>query len=185
MSKSEYATRHELEQKLQWVVDSPKDEGVLRMITIRPQKNHRQILTECAVSPDGGLEGDSWARECWKTLDDGRPHPDVQVTMMSSRVVSLLASEEGEQAMAGDQLYADLDLGEANLPVGQRLEIGTAVFEVTPEPHTGCRKFSARFGPAAVKFMSVPERRAMRLRGVYLKVAEPGSISVGDLIRKR
>ena len=34
-------------------------------------------------------------------------------------------------ALAGDQLYVDLDLSTANLPPGTQLQIGSALLEVT------------------------------------------------------
>lgn len=167
-----------------WIRDSPKDSGILRIIAIRPAKDQRRVLDSCEVSPEGGVQGDNWLATCRRKLEDGRPDPDVQVTMMNSRLISLLAADESSQVQAGDQFYADLDLSESNLPVGQRLAIGTAVFEVTPEPHTGCGKFVERFGLAALKFINTPDGRSLRLRGVYLKTVAPGSVARGDLILK-
>ena len=184
MSQVSHTTQVELEQSLGWVVASPRDVGVLEMIVVRPSTNQRVPLEQCEVSPAGGLHGDNWATHCRKKLEDGRPDPDVQVTMINARLISLLAEDRERQMMAGDQLYADIDVSEDNLPVGQRLAVGSAVFEVTPEPHTGCVKFSERFGREALKFISVKERRALRLRGIYLKIVSPGAIAQGDIIRK-
>ena len=61
----------------------------------------------------------------------GEPaEPDTQITLMNSRVATLLAGDIRRWAEAGDQLFVDLDLSEANVPPGTRLEIGTAVLEV-------------------------------------------------------
>ena len=68
------------------------------------------------------------------------------------RAAALLAGERGRWALAGDQLYADLDLSIDNLPPGAVLSAGTARIEVTGTPHLGCRKFSARFGAEALRF---------------------------------
>ena len=87
--------------------------------------------------------------------------------------------------LAGDQLYIDLDLSDDNLPAGTRLAIGSAVIEVTAEPHTGCRKFSERFGVDATKFVNSKEGRRLHLRGINAKVVQSGTIRVGDLARKR
>jgi len=184
MSQELHATREELERRLAWVIESPEDEGTLRTIAVRPAENLRQRLTRCDVSPERGVDGDNWAADCSLKLANGQSDPDVQITMINSRLISLLASGELRQILAGDQLYVDLDLGERNLPAGQRLQIGTAVFEITAEPHTGCRKFSERFGSEALRFINSPEGRQLRLRGVYAKVVTGGSISVGDVIRK-
>ncbi len=74
----------------------------------------------------------------------------MQLNVMSARVIDLVAAGDRERwALAGDQLYVDLDLSEENLPPGTRLALGSAVIEVTDQPHTGCAKFSARFGAAA------------------------------------
>src|SRR5204863_33919 len=80
----------------------------------------------------------------------------------------------------GDQLFVDLDLSAANLPPGTRLALGTAVIEVTAEPHTGCSKFLERFGPDATMFVNASERRDLHLRGINAKVVTPGRIRVGD-----
>jgi MOSC domain-containing protein YiiM len=86
--------------------------------------------------------------------------------------------------LAGDQLFIDLDLSEENLPPGTQLAMGTAVIEVTAEPHTGCGKFIARFGVDAVKFVNSPIGQRLRLRGVNARVVRSGRIRVGDSIRK-
>ena len=62
--------------------------------------------------------------------------------------------------------------------------LGSAVIEVTDEPHTGCAKFSGRFGSDAIRFVNSRAGRALRLRGMNAKVVEPGSIRSGDTIRK-
>jgi len=59
-------------------------------------------------------------------------------------------------ALAGDQLYVDLDLSVEHLPPGARLSIGDAVLEVSEKPHTGCAKFSARFGVDALRLVGSP-----------------------------
>lgn len=104
---------------------------------------------------------------------------------MNARVISLLAQTDERWALAGDQLYVDLDLSAANVPPGAQLLIGSAVIEVTALPHTGCKKFVARFGQEALKFISTPVRKEMQLRGVNARVVQAGRIRTGDLVRKR
>jgi MOSC domain-containing protein YiiM len=107
------------------------------------------------------------------------------VTLMSSRVAALLAGEDRERwALAGDQLYVDLDLRAETLPAGSRLAVGFAVLEVTVLPHTGCAKFTRRFGPDAIRLVNSPEGRALRLRGANARVVEPGRIRRGDAVRR-
>ena len=104
---------------------------------------------------------------------------------MNARVVDLVAAGDRQRwALAGDQIYVDLDISEENLPAGTRLALGSAVIEVTPEPHTGCVKFSSRFGNAAHRFVNTKTHRHLRLRGLNAKVVEPGTVSTGDTIRK-
>ena len=86
--------------------------------------------------------------------------------------------------LAGDQVYADLDLSVGNLPAGASLRIGGALVEVTERPHTGCSKFASRFGLDALRWISTPAGRAARMRGMYVRVLEGGPVRVGDAIRK-
>jgi len=75
-------------------------------------------------------------------------------------------------------------LSEENLPPGACLKIGTAVLEVTSDPHLGCGKFIKRFGADAMKLVNSEEGRALRLRGVNTRVVVPGRVAVGDAVRK-
>jgi MOSC domain-containing protein YiiM len=78
----------------------------------------------------------------------------------------------------------DLDLSEANLPAGTRLVIGSAIVEVTDQPHTGCAKFVERFGLDAMKFVNSEIGRELHLRGINARVVQPGTIRVGDTVRR-
>jgi hypothetical protein len=128
--------------------------------------------------------GDDWqARGSWETT--GRPaNLDAQLTLMSTRVLAAMEPDPGRWPIAGDQVYVDLDLSEANLPAGTRLLVGDAEVEVTPLPHTGCAKFAARFGHDALRWISTPEGRALRMRGMYVKVVRSGTVRVGDAVRR-
>ena len=132
-----------------------------------------------------GLVGDNWRVRGSKSTPDGSSNPDMQLNVMNARAVDLVAAGDRERwALAGDQLYVDLDISEANLPPGTRLELGSAVIEVTEPPHTGCVKFSARFGTDAHKFVNAKPYRHLRLRGICAKVVEAGTVRSGDPIRK-
>jgi hypothetical protein len=78
----------------------------------------------------------------------------------------------------------DMQLNLMNLPAGTRLMIGTAVIEVTAEPHLGCRKFAERFGRDAVEFVNSDQGKQLNLRGINAKVVSAGQVAVGDEIRK-
>jgi hypothetical protein len=179
-----HLTTSELEAGLADVHRSPKDRGVLEMIVRRPQVGEREILDEGQLDLSDGLVGDSWKIRSSKRTADGSPHPDMQLNLINTRLVALVAQDRGRWHLAGDQLYVDLDLSAGNLPPGTRLAIGTAVIEVTAEPHTGCSKFVERFGVDAMRFVNSSEHRDLHLRGINARVVHPGVLRVGDTISK-
>jgi hypothetical protein len=179
-----FRTKSELFDGVEAIRNSPRDHGVLEMIVIRPKDKERLVLEECQLSSKLGVHGDFWAEKCWSTLPDGSPNPEVQVTLMNSRCIALLAQEKSRWALAGDQLYIDLDLSSENLPVGQRLAIGTAVLEITAVPHTGCGLFVERFGLAAAQFVNSDIGKPLHLRGIYAKVVQDGLVKTRDIITK-
>jgi hypothetical protein len=164
---------------------SPTDVGRLEMIVCRPAAGEREVLTTGVLDPAHGLIGDSWSIRGSRRSADGGPHPEMQVTLMNSRVIELLAGGRERWSLAGDQLYVDFDLGERNLAPGSHVTIGSTVLEVTAEPHRGCAKFSAHFGRSAVTFVNSPLGLDLRLRGVNAKVIEGGTIEIGDPVAKR
>ena len=174
----------ELEDGLSNILSSPKDEGRLEGIVIRPARNERKEQERCEVSLEGGLHGDHWAKGCWKTTEDGKPHPDVQICIMNARCIGLIAQDRANWAPAGDNLFIDMDLSPENLPIGQRLAVGSAILEITAEPHLGCAKFIERYGKDACVFVNGRAGRANRLRGVYARVAQNGVVTVGDSVTK-
>jgi MOSC domain-containing protein YiiM len=174
----------ELENGLPGILRSPSDRGVLRAIVIRPETEARASLPQCELSPEGGVHGDNWAKGCWMSLPDGRPHPDVQVTIMNARAIALIAEEEARWPLAGDNLFIDLDLSADNLPPGTRLAVGSTLLETTAVPHKGCKKFAARFGVDATRFVNSREGLRLHLRGIYARIVEPGVVAVGDPVQK-
>ena len=184
MSMLVHLTREPLEAGLETIRLSPRDRGVLKMIVRRPRVGERETLREGQLDLVEGLLGDSWIRRGSSRSPDGGPHPDMQLNVMNARAVALIAREEGRWALAGDQLYVDLDLSRDNLPPGARLAIGDAVIEVSALPHTGCGKFVERFGVDAMKFVNGTIGRQLNLRGINARVVQPGTIRVGDTVTK-
>jgi MOSC domain-containing protein YiiM len=174
----------ELQDKLAALGASPQDNGTLEMIVCRPQVEQRRVLDEAELDVTIGLVGDNWLERGSSSTEDGRAHPDAQITLMNSRVLQTVAQDRSRWELAGDQLIVDLDLTAENLPVGQRIAIGTAVLEITAKPHTGCAKFTARFGSDAIRFVNSGEGRDLRRRGVYAKVIQAGKIRTNDTIKK-
>ena len=179
-----HLTTSELEAGLEEINRSPKDEGVLELIVRRPQVGEREILQEGQLDLADGLVGDSWKIRSSKRTPDGTPHPDMQLSLMSSRVVALVSQDRSRWHLAGDQLFVDLDLSDANLPAGTQLAIGSAVIEVTSEPHTGCARFVERFGLDAMEFVNSPQRKDLHLRGINARVVRPGVLRAGDMVTK-
>lgn len=177
-------TLQELEAGLDTIRQSPKDAGTLVWIVRRPQVGEREVLPTGELSPTEGLVGDNWRARGNSSTPDGAADPDMQLNIMNARAIALVAGARERWALAGDQLYIDLDLSAENLPPGTRLAIGSAVIEITAEPHLGCKKFAARFGADALKWVNSPLGRQLKLRGVNAKVVHAGAIRAGDIVRK-
>jgi MOSC domain-containing protein YiiM len=179
-----HLTVEELQAGLAQIAQSPKDKGELKLIVRRPATGQREVLETAELDLVLGLLGDNWKARGSPRTPDGLANPNSQVTIMNSRVIALLAREEQRWPLAGDQLYVDFDLSVSNIPPGTRLAIGSAILEVTAQPHNGCKKFAERFGVQSVEFMSLPEKKQMQLRGINTKVVQPGMVRVGDSVRK-
>ena len=179
-----HLTMDELEAGLDKIRQSPKDGGRLALIVRRPATLEREVLDAGELDATVGLVGDNWLARGSKRTDDGSAHPEMQLNVMNARTIALIAGDEARWPLAGDQLFVDLDLSEANLPPGTRLALGEAVIEVTAVPHTGCQKFVQRFGLDAMKFVNSTVGKPLRLRGLCAKVVQPGTIRVGDVARK-
>ena len=179
-----HLTTTELEAGLDHIRKAPKDGGSLDLIVRRPAVGARELLDVAELDTANGLTGDTWIMRSSTRTPDGSRHPDMQLNIMSARAVALLAQVRERWALAGDQLYIDMDLSEDNLPPWTKLRLGTAIIEVTDQPHTGCGKFAERFGVDAMKFVNSSTGRSLRLRGLNARVVQPGTVRVGDAVAK-
>lgn len=173
-----------LEASLPEVLSASAPDGRVHRIYRRPDTGLRERLDRAEISLADGLVGDNWRLRSSSRTPDGSANPNAQITLMNVRILRLLAEDESRWELAGDQLIVDFDLSAAASPAGTRLRIGTAVLEITAEPHTGCGKFAERFGRAAREFVNTPAGRALNLRGVNARVVEAGSLAEGDRIER-
>ena len=180
----QFVTLDQLQQTLGSILEAPRQDGRLEAITVCPATNARRPVDEARLSPEGGLEGDRWQKACWRKLPDGSSDPKVQLSLINSRLLSLIAGSRDRWALSGDNLVVDMNLTEENLPAGTRFRIGEALVEVSEVPHTGCKKFSSRYGVDALKFVNGRGSKDFRLRGCFVFVVEAGQVRVGDPIRK-
>jgi len=163
-----------LGERLAALPAAPRDAGRVAALVTRVDAGRRELLARARLTAEGGMPGDAWAR---------KPPvlPEAQLAVMQRDVAELIANGQ-PLGLFGDNLFLDLDLAAANLPIGSRLRAGAAVLEVTPKAHNGCRKFKSRFGDDALRFVAEAERRHLNLRGIYLRVIVDGEVGVGDAV---
>lgn len=176
-----HRTTEELLVGIDHVRESPGLSGTVEMIVARPAPEERMILDEATVTIEEGMVGDNWKD---RVDSVGMPNGEAQITVMNARYIDLIADDRSSWPLAGDQFYVDYDLSVENLPAGSRFRIGSAILEVSATPHTGCAKFSRRFGADALRLANSELGRNLRLRGVNALVAVSGHVSVGGTISK-
>jgi MOSC domain-containing protein YiiM len=180
-----HRTQSELDAALETIRAAPRGVGVVELIVRRPERDARAVLDEATLDPALGLVGDNWRERPSRSATDGSPDPERQVTLMSARVIAAIAGPRERWPLAGDQLFVDLDLGLENLPAGTELVVGTAVLAVSAVPHTGCAKFTARYGSDATRWVNTDIGRSLNLRGINARIVSGGVVRRGDAIRKR
>ena len=169
---------------LESVRSAPADGGVVELIVLRPDRDERQLVAEVELDPARGVAGDNWSARPSRSTPDGSADPEDQVTIMSTRVLAAIADDRERWPLAGDQIYVDADLSVENLPAGTRVAVGTVILEISEKPHTGCAKFTERFGSDATRWINSPTGRELRLRGMNLRVVQSGTVRTGDTIRR-
>ena len=177
-----HRTLSELQAGLEGVRGSPIGAGTVELVVRRPAPGEREELTHADLHLVEGLVGDCWRTRGARDTPDGGPHPFRQLTLMNSRAAQLVAGTTERWALAGDQLFVDLDLSHEQVPAGALLLLGTAIVEITEAPHNGCAKFTDRFGADATRLVNSPEGKARRLRGANARVVQAGSCAKGDPI---
>jgi hypothetical protein len=165
-----YRTTEELMTGVEEIRRSPQGTGTVELVVRRPAVDEREVLVEGTLDVSLGLVGDTWKDRRSTRTDDGSPHPDMQLNLINARAAALFAGDRERWPLAGDQLYVDLDIGGAALPPGTRLQLGSAIIEVTDQPHRGCAKFSARFGRDALSFVNSPLGIEVNARGINARV---------------
>jgi hypothetical protein len=172
-----HLSAEQLERGVDHILASPTDNGELKLIVRRPDVDERETPQHGRLDVEVGLVGDSWSTRA-------KVVPDMQINIMNTRVVDLVAQSEDRWPLAGDQLFVDMDLSGDNLPPGTQIALGDAIVEITEPPHTGCKKFAARFGVDAMLFVNAGRGKTLNFRGICAKVVKSGDISVGDIARK-
>lgn len=171
-----------LEAALPGMRKSPGNGGALRLLVRRPFPGEREVLDRAELDPEQGMVGDNWLSRGSSRTPDRKAHPGMQLTLMNSRVIEAIAGPPSRWPLAGDQLFVDLEMSESALPAGTRLTVGDAVIEISETPHTGCKKFIARYGIDAMRFINSELGRKLRLRGVNARVIQGGTVRVGDIL---
>lgn len=178
-----YISSEELETSLSHIENSPHETGTVELIVCRPATNERFELNSAELSVDDGLVGDNWKHRD-ESYDEQGLNPDTQLTLINARLMAAIEADKGRWKLAGDQFYVDFDLSEKNTPPGTRLQIGSAIIEVTEEPHLACGKFAARFGKDAARLVNSTRGKKLNLRGINAKVILPGVVPAGTCISK-
>lgn len=182
--EANHFTAEELEQGVEHILATPTNDGELKLIVQRPDVDQRATPEQARLDVEQGLVGDNWRARGSRHMPDGVADPDMQLNIMNTRVVHTVAGSEDRWALAGDQLFIDMDLSPENLPPGTQLQLGDAVIEITEPPHTGCKKFAARFGVDAMVFVNSGRGKELNFRGICARVVKSGDIRVGDVARK-
>ena len=179
-----HATREDLYSAIPHIMAAPKDGAAIEMLCLRPERNKRQFVDEIELTKLQGIPGERWASQPWLKLDDGRPHPGIQVCVLQKRVLNLIWRNRETVPHPGDTFVVDMDLSEANLPVGQLLQVGEAVLRVSNVFNDACVKWKARYGAEAKNWVTAPGHPKLRLRGILCSIEQDGRVRNDDLITK-
>ena len=173
---------NDLEAGLPHVLAAPKTDAAIAMLCFRPGFGLRTFPDSLSMTRAGGIAGERWLTHPWLKLADGSPDPRIQVSILPTRVLDLVWRDRIGMVHPGDPIVADLDMTEANLPAGTLLQAGTAVLRVSDELNDGCVKWKARYGVAAMNWITAPDHLPMRLRGILCSIEQDGVVRMDDRI---
>ena len=173
-----------LNEQIDWINAAPMDAGEVHTLCVRPREGERLYPDRIRFSCDEGVIGDRWCHHTWMHLPDGSPYPRLQVCILQKRVLDLVWEDREHTPYTADNLIVDMNLSEANLPTGSRLQAGSAVLEVTDVFNTGCAKWKRRYGAAALTWVNLPDNRRHRLRGILCRVVTAGEMTSKDKLTK-
>ena len=91
------------------------------LIVRRPAVDEREVVSEVRLDVAEGVVGDSWRARGNSHTPDGSADPEAQLTLMNARAADAVAGDVSRWPLAGDQIYADFDIGIEHLPPGTRL----------------------------------------------------------------
>lgn len=177
----------QLFHSLTWINAAPKDSFPIYELCIRPIAGERKFLSSLELCPKRGVIGDRWLKHTWLYLQDGSPDPRLHVSILPYRVWSLICQplqSQGQAIHPGDTIIADLDCSKRNLPVGQHLQAGTAILEVSDIFNGACKKWQSRYGTESITWFNQPNLRDTRLRGILCKIVKAGQLRRQDLLQK-
>jgi hypothetical protein len=169
-----HLTRAALAAGISALPPAPVERGTVELLVARGSSGERELPHAARLTREGGMPGDRWA-------GDDRYGPNYQLATTRADIARLIANGQPLD-LHGDNLYLNLDLSFRNLPAGSLLRLGEALLAVTPQLHNGCKKWVQRFGLDAMQLNLASDYRQLRLRGLYLKVIEDGTVRVGDSV---
>lgn len=171
------------ENAIRFARAAPVGRGRVDYLINRPSEGVHDPVDELYLDADAGIRGDRWRETAWLRLPDGSPDPRVQVSLTNTQVMQCFTGTEPDAVFrCGDNIYTDLNLTEAALPVGTRLQIADAVLEVSDVVNDACGKFAQRFGVEAFQCVRQPENLPLRLRGIFCSIIISGRVRRGDCL---
>ena len=164
------------------VLAAPRDAGTIRGLCVRPGIGQRAFPDRITLSREQAVLGDGerWRQMPWLRRADGSPDPDIQVSILPTRVLDLIWQPGDDAPHPGDTIVADLNTGLDNLPPGSRIAAGRAILRVSALFNDGCVKWKARYGADAKAWITAPGHPELRLRGVLCAVEQDGVVTASD-----